>query len=157
MSITRTMFLAPLLFACQATTSMDTRVPTDLEDLVRVYQEGTGVNVTYDEATQARLAATPVRRVGGPDLNTIQIGSPAAEEEQVSHVQFEVLHLQHADARSLAQSLEVLLHDASQGRNTRVQVLADTRLNALLVRAPDASLARLKELVGHLDVEVGEG
>ena len=162
MKIARALLLAPLLVACQATytpqaPSMDTRVPSDLEDLVRIYQEGTGVNVTYDEETRERLAGTPIRAVGGASANTILIGPSAAEGPETT-VQFEVLHLEHADARMLSQSLESLLHDAAGGgRRSRVQVLPDVRLNALLIRGPEESLEHLKELVGHLDVEVQEG
>ncbi len=85
----------------------------------------------------------------------IQIGSTESSERET--VVFEVLHLKYAQAHMLADSLELLLRDASQGRNSRVQVLPDNRLNALLIRAPEESLADLKELVSHLDVEVEQG
>ena len=40
MSAFRELLLVPLLFACQATSMFDTRVPKDLEDLLLVCQRG---------------------------------------------------------------------------------------------------------------------
>ena len=157
MSMRYSLLLLPLLFACNSTAALNSRVPADLEDLVRVYQEGSGVNVTYDEATRAQLAAIPVRRVGVEDLNVIQIGPLPAQAEARAELIFEVLPLQHADATRVAQTLDNLLGAATRSEEIPVRVLSDQRTNALLISASKSGLARVRDLVVHLDVAIGEG
>ena len=66
-----------------------------------------------------------------------------------------VLRLQHADAKELADLLKNLMGDVKDDKNkaaSKVSILADEGLNALVVRAEPSVMSEIKEIVSQLDV-----
>ena len=69
----------------------------------------------------------------------------------------QVVRLAHADATGVAEILNNLLGNASQGDNNNasdveVSIQADETLNALVVRADPASMIEMREIIASLDV-----
>jgi type II secretory pathway component GspD/PulD (secretin) len=80
---------------------------------------------------------------------------PAALQESTEQAAFEIIPLEYAYARDLARTLDGLLQAASgAGAGQKMKVMADERTNSLLVMAPPSDMARLKDLIALLDVEV---
>jgi len=144
----------PCLFACRTSAPLAARTPADLGDVVEAYADASGAVTAYDRGVRELLEATPVQRVVGPDGDRLEVGAPRAVEPELA---VEVLPLRHAEARATAAMVDELLRGDSRRGSGQARILADPRTNALVVSASEAQLARVKQIVGLLDVESPQG
>jgi general secretion pathway protein D len=83
---------------------------------------------------------------------------PVVLQETAAPSSIEIITLENASARELAGTLSGLLRAASSGgAGPKMTVMADQRTNSLLILAPPAEMARLRDLIALLDVEVDSG
>jgi type II secretory pathway component GspD/PulD (secretin) len=143
----------------------------DLRALERLIERTTATPDWYfwqgADPGQVQVEADTARRllilIGTPEKVDLaakqleQIAEAAAGEGQV----IETIALQHAQAPRAAVSLQRFFRERAQaeGRNARsVSILGSVEGNTLIVAAPPADMALLKDLVGQIDQpELGEG
>lgn len=83
-------------------------------------------------------------------------GAEPAAREALEAPSFEVIALQHADARELSSTLSNLFHAVvMSGGDRQVKVIADPRTNSLLLMAPPEHMELVKGLVARLDAKLG--
>ncbi len=115
------------------------------------------VQVEVDQARRLVVLIGPEASVEKAAGQIEQIAAAAAGEEQV----IETVVLKHAEAGRAAASLQRFFRERarSEGRNAEAMtILGSAEGNALIVAAPAADLALLKDLVGQIDQpELGEG
>jgi len=126
--------------------------PTNLEQIVHLYQQQSGVTLTYDDTTAQCLQSISVAPVG-PDGDLLLIDSGAAATNL-----FEVLPLRYANAAVTANILLRLVHAAGASpAGPDIRITADERTNSVVVRADPEHLAHLKSLIARLDTEQSTG
>ena len=97
--------------------------------------------------------------VGEEGLNVLHIGRDVpVPVEDGQQARFEVVALQYAAAPEVADALNQLVYRGrGEGREPTIRIVTEQRMNALLLRAPPEHMAKLKDLISQLDVEVGSG
>lgn len=142
--------LLPLVLACRSTDPAPYRPEAPLEnlhDLVAAYGDAADVNLTFNTETRALLESIRVRSIpaGEQQVFVLEPAPPTLLER------FETIRLEYALADEVAGHLRKLVAHAG---GTRIAIIADDRTNSVLLFAPKEQLARMKELVVALDVEV---
>lgn len=140
-------------------TSKAERVAPRLERLMRDRQQSLGEAATpSDRVTIEPDTASNSLIVAASDEN-LQIilrlidALSAAEEEGVGEGEFEVMSLAKTRASDMVDLINELYAEEEnrrRGPNT-IQVTADDRINAVLVRAPQRDVADIRRLIAQLD------
>lgn len=87
-----------------------------------------------------------------------KVSQLARQADQSVSSQSELITLEYASARPLAQELNNLIK--STGLNTgsdKIAVSADTRTNSILIRAGSANMEKMRQLISQLDVSSENG
>lgn len=133
-----------------------------VEDMVALLQElapeqiGSGakgpnrVTIVASERTNSLVVKGDARSVARVKQLITRLDVPANRSGST-----QVIRLAHSDATELAEILEAIIDDESQGENTsgvKTSIKADEALNALVIRAVPSTMLEIKDIISSLDV-----
>ncbi len=107
------------------------------------------ITVVADQWVNAVIVGAVVEDMGMVESLITRLDTQQAE----LGLNFEVVPLQKADARRVAETLQGLFRDGTQSGPVPIVVNADERVNALVVSAGEADLKRIREVAAKLDTD----